>query len=89
MPYLVYLRWGAGSLSEFKRRNGFERISLPRYYVPMTAKGRLALRLGLHKGIANAVPESMLNRLKRFRTTAYKAVYAVRYRNVRFADGEL
>jgi len=89
IPYLVYLSWGAGSLSEFKRRNGFEKVGLPRYYVPLTAKGRLALRLGVHKGMVNLIPGPALARLKRLRTAGYRAVYSLRYGNATFADGEL
>jgi hypothetical protein len=89
IPYLVYLRWGSGSLSEFKRRNGFERIALPRYYVPLNGRGRLALRFGLHKGLAGAVPESMLRRLKRLRTQWFRAVYSLRYRGSVLAEAEL
>ena len=35
------------SLTEFKRRNGFEKVLLPRYYVPTDSpRERIALRLG-------------------------------------------
>jgi hypothetical protein len=88
IPYLVYLKWGAGSLTEFKRRNGFERVCLPRYYVPLTAKGRIALRLGLHKGVLNLIPDSARARLLRLRTAGYRALYSLKYRNVQFADGD-
>ena len=43
------------SLTEFKRRNGFEKVLLPRYYIPLTPKGRLALNLGLHRGLVQSV----------------------------------
>src|SRR6185436_9748259 len=47
--YLVYSHFAYGrkdrdGLSDFKQHNGFQRIDLPRYYVPFTALGRLALR---------------------------------------------
>ena len=29
------------SLTEFKRRNGFEPVALPRYFIPLTLKGKL------------------------------------------------
>jgi hypothetical protein len=48
------------SLTEFKRRNGFEPVQLPRYYVPLTLKGRIALKLGLHRGIAGNTPKPVL-----------------------------
>jgi len=48
------------SLTEFKRRNGFESIPLPRYYIPLTFKGKIALKLGLHRGIAANTPQPLL-----------------------------
>jgi hypothetical protein len=48
------------SLTEFKRRNGFEAVQLPRYFVPLTLKGRVALKLGLHRGIAGNAPKPVL-----------------------------
>jgi hypothetical protein len=47
------------SLTEFKRRNGFESISLPRYYIPLSMKGRMVLRLGLHRSLAEIAPKSL------------------------------
>lgn len=38
-------------LTEFKARNGFEEMLVPRYYVPLTALGRLCVPLGLYRGI--------------------------------------
>src|SRR5690606_11595527 len=59
--YLVYGQYTYGSktdssLAEFKRRNGFEQLDFPRYYVPLTLKGKLAIMLGLHLGAANLIP---------------------------------
>jgi hypothetical protein len=44
------------SLTEFKRRNGFESVTLPRYYVPLNAKGKICLALRLHRGLAANTP---------------------------------
>lgn len=55
------------SLTEFKRRNGFEMVVLPRYYVPLTAKGELAIRLGLHRGLVKSIPKPLLLKLLRLR----------------------
>lgn len=38
LPYLVYLFWSDDSLAEFKRRCGFEKTRVPRYFVPLTLK---------------------------------------------------
>jgi hypothetical protein len=55
------------SLTEFKKRNGFEQVLVPRYYVPLTLKGRVALRLGLHRPLASHIPAPVLSRLRRIR----------------------
>ena len=50
---------GNSSLTEFKRRNGFSRVDFPRYYVPLTTVGGLALALGIHRGWQNLLPPSV------------------------------
>ena len=59
------------SLTEFKRRNGFVPMPLPKYYIPLTRKGRLALRLGLHRGVAGNMPKPILKQLLRIRSLWY------------------
>ncbi|HMH54133.1 MAG TPA: hypothetical protein VK548_28125 [Candidatus Acidoferrum sp.] len=76
IPYLVYSQFAYGkkqrdSLSDFKEANGFTKIEIPRYYVPLTIMGRLALRWGLHHKLADRVPETVAARLRRLRTRWY------------------
>ncbi len=71
IPYLVYAKWPSGSLAEFKRHNGFEKIDLPRYYVPLTVKGRAALKLGLHRGFRKILPQRLTSLLIDLRTQWY------------------
>ena len=59
IPYLVYALWLDDSLGDFKRSNGFQKFDLPRYFVPLTRKGKLALKLGLHRGWKGAVPKQL------------------------------
>ncbi len=59
IPYLVYLYWGEGTLAEFKRRNGFEKTAIPRYYIPLTLKGKIALKLHLHRGSIGILPKKV------------------------------
>lgn len=59
------------SLTEFKRRNGFKPVDLPRYYVPLTLKGALALRLRLHRGLVGWVPPRLLKRAREVRAAWY------------------
>jgi hypothetical protein len=76
IPYLVYEHFAYGkkegdTLSHFKEVNGFQRFDLPRYYVPMTAIGKAALRFGLHHRLVDHLPESLACRLRAFRTAIY------------------
>jgi hypothetical protein len=78
MSHLAFgrLRYGkkrTSSLAEFKRRNGFEEVLVPRYYVPLTAKGVIALRLGLHRGLVGIVPETLLDLLRTVRRRWFEA----------------
>jgi hypothetical protein len=59
------------SLSAFKRRNGFEEILVPKYYIPLTIKGRAALSLRVHHGARRFIPPSVLKHLKRIRAYIY------------------
>lgn len=56
------------SLTEFKRRNGFEEVLLPRYYIPLTLKGRIALKLNLHHRLADRIPHQLLIQIKKLRS---------------------
>ena len=72
ISYLVYEHFSYGkkegdSLSHFKEVNGFQKMNLPRYYVPLTPLGRLAFRLGLHRKMVDHLPESMVSRIRDFR----------------------
>jgi hypothetical protein len=77
IPYLVYASFAYGkkqrsSLTDFKERNGFQRIDLPRYYVPLTSMGALALRLGLHHKFVDRLPESVAAKLRDLRAAWYE-----------------
>lgn len=65
--YLVYGNYdygtGGGGLTEFKAQNGFQKMLVPRYYVPLTLKGRLGLALNLHHGVKRMVPRKLLRGL--------------------------
>jgi hypothetical protein len=70
---LVYSHFAYGkrdrdNLTDFKERNGFVRVDLPRYYVPITAWGQAALRLGLHHRIVDRLPEDMGEKLRELRS---------------------
>jgi hypothetical protein len=80
ISYLVYSRFAYGSkvhssITDFKERNGFKRIDVPRYYVPLTPIGRAAFRFGLHHGIVDYFPESLLSRVRKLRSAWYNRKY--------------
>ena len=56
-PWLMYGRMGNHpSLDNFKQSNGFTKYTLSRFYVPLTARGRLAAKLGLNREAKDALP---------------------------------
>jgi len=55
--YLIYARMSGGGLGRFKRKNGFMKKLVPRYYIPLSLKGELALALRLHHGVKELLPE--------------------------------
>jgi hypothetical protein len=76
ISYLVYSNFAYGkkqqsTLSDFKERNGFQRIDLPRYYVPLTGLGAIAFKFGLQHKLTDHLPESVASRLRRLRAAWY------------------
>jgi hypothetical protein len=77
IPYLVYQNFVYGkkladSLTHFKEVNGFSRVDLPRYYVPLTVIGRAALRLGLHHRFIDHFPTQVVTKLLEFRNAWHR-----------------
>jgi hypothetical protein len=70
-PYLVYALWLDDSLGDFKRSNGFQRFDVPRYFVPLTPIGKIALKVGLHRGWKEAIPKQIRKPLKKLRKHWY------------------
>jgi hypothetical protein len=76
IQYLLYEHFDYGNktgdtLTRFKQSNGFERMDVPRYFVPLTLKGATALRLGLHHNLKERMPESIASRWRAWRTRWY------------------
>jgi hypothetical protein len=59
------------SLADFKLHNGFQKVKLPRYYIPLTVVGRIALSLGLHHKAADWIPEPLAARYRKIRSLWY------------------
>ena len=78
IPYLVYSSFSYGnkqrdSLSDFKERNGFQRVDVPRYYVPLTALGKFAFHTGMHRRLIELLPEPVITKLRTYRANWYNA----------------
>ena len=76
IPYLLYSQFVYGSktessLTRFKQANGFVRMDIPRYFVPLTPKGRVALKLGLHRDPKDLIPRWLRSRLHEIRDRWY------------------
>lgn len=76
ISYLVYSNFAYGekqasSLSHFKEINGFGRVDLPRYYVPLTGIGRAAFSLGLHRKLVEQIPEPVAAKIRNLREAWY------------------
>ena len=65
VSYLTYGKYRYGnqrttSLMEFKARIGFQEVLVPRYYVPLTLKGRIGIALKLHRDRVGMLPHSAI-----------------------------
>lgn len=72
MTYLVYSKFTFGNkktddMAEFKRRNGFVQLNFPKYFVPLTLRGRAAFALGLHRGALGVLPPGAIDVIARVR----------------------
>ena len=83
IPHLVYSKFAYGkkaqsSLSDFKERNGFQRVDMPRYYVPLTRWGALAFSMSLHHRLTDRLPESFVAKLRELRSAWYQRKFQLR-----------
>jgi hypothetical protein len=81
--HLIYGKYVYGKkenspVTEFKRRNGFLRMNFPRYYVSLNRRGALAIRCGLHLGLAHLVPEVVTDLFLTTRAAIYRRRFRVR-----------
>ncbi len=77
MKYFVYGQYIYGNkgdtpIAEFKRRNGFQRLQFPRYFVPLSVKGRVAVSLRLHRGAKRLLPAPLTRFLAEARARVYR-----------------
>lgn len=75
---LIYEKFDYGkksgdSLTRFKQGNGFARVDLPRYYIPLTTRGSLALSAGMQHGLGERLPEWVAAPLRNARQRWYES----------------
>jgi len=58
MRWIMYGRMGNHpSLDKFKQSNNFKKFPLIRYFIPITRKGQVAVKLGLHNEAKDVLPQ--------------------------------
>jgi hypothetical protein len=65
MSHVGYGQYNYGNkrdspLREFKIRNGFVEVLMPRYYVPLTLWGRICIKFGFHRGLLGNLPTPVI-----------------------------
>jgi hypothetical protein len=75
--HLLYEKFDYGkktgdSLTRFKENNGFVRMDVPRYFVPLTRRGEAGLQMGLHKRLAERLPQWFVGPMRDLRTRWYE-----------------
>lgn len=81
IPYFVYGKYvydkrGSDTLQDFKRYLGFESVELPRYFIPLNARGKRTLMCRLHNGVIGILPKASVKSLLRLRAKWHKLKYA-------------
>ena len=65
--HLHYGIWSRRTLGDFKKHHAFEKLDVPRYYVPLNARGHLMLSLKLHRRWSEHLPDGLFTRLANLR----------------------
>jgi hypothetical protein len=77
VPFLTYTKWRRGSQAEFLIRHGFQKTSVPRYWIPLTKKGKIALKLGFHRGVRAYIPDKLMGAILNLRGEFYSLVHGI------------
>jgi hypothetical protein len=59
--YLRYGNWSRRGLGDYKKNHGFEKVPVPRYYVPLNLAGKCALHLNLHRDFRELLPQRLMD----------------------------
>ncbi len=72
---LHYGQWSRRTLGDFKKHHAFERYEIPRYYAPLSTKGKVALSLRLHRKVTERLPGKWQDYLAEQRGLYYARKY--------------
>jgi len=61
VPYLQYGAWSQRGLGDFKINHAFEPVEVPRYFIPLNLRGKLALILKLHRKMYENLPQKWID----------------------------
>jgi len=83
---LLYLTYGMfnygnkrhNSLREFKERNGFSEVLVPRFYIPLTPWGKFCMTAKLHRGLIGILPHKAIMAGARVRSMCYNLWHSQR-----------
>jgi hypothetical protein len=64
------------SLREFKIRNGFSEVLVPRFYVPLTRWGAICMKLKLYRGLLGILPHNVITLGVEVRAKLYRIKHA-------------
>jgi hypothetical protein len=81
--HLHYGSWTDGGIGEFRTKHGFKRLEVPRYFVPLTLRGKLMLKLKLHRALRDRLPRSWVSPLLDLRTTLNSRRYGLPQKEAR------
>jgi hypothetical protein len=68
LGHLHYGSWTDGGVGEFRSKHGFQKVEVPRYFVPLTLRGQVMLKLKLHRPLRERLPKSWIRPLVDLRT---------------------
>jgi hypothetical protein len=76
IAHITYGRYNYGKkqdnpLREFKIRNGFGELLVPRFFAPLTAWGNLCMKANLHRSLIDLLPHSVITVGVRVRSALY------------------
>src|SRR6185295_15860958 len=68
VQHLHYGSWSDGGVGTFRTKHGFQKVDVPRYFVPLTSWGALMLRLNMHLPMRERLPQRWVAALKNLRS---------------------